>query len=138
MSKKQDKKPLRFIRREIEPIEIKIAGEKYPAILSYRALALCEEVTNTSHLITLARFLVDNASAMDVIGLLYGVLSAADTELEVDVEDLKDSLPVSEWALISSELKRLINQQGVSLDKDDESNSKNAEAPATERQIGTA
>ena len=137
MSKKQDKKPLRFIRREIEPIEIKIAGEKYPAILSYRALALCEEVTNTSHLITLARFLVDNASAMDVIGLLYGVLSAADTEL-VDVEDLKDSLPVSEWALISPQLKRLINQQGVSLDKDDESNSKNAEAPATERQIGTA
>ena len=35
-----DKKPIQFIRREIEPIEIKIAGETYPAILSYRALAL--------------------------------------------------------------------------------------------------
>lgn len=135
MNKKQDKKPLRFIRREIEPIEIKIAGEKYPAILSYRALALCEEVTDTSHLTTLARFILDRPSAMDVIGLLYGVLKAA--EVEITVEDLENGLPPSEWALIPTELKRLIEQQGISLD-DDEGDSKNANAPAMDEQTGTA
>jgi hypothetical protein len=135
MSKKQDKKPLQFIRREIEPIEIKIAGETYPAILSYRALALCEEVTDMPHVVTLARLLVDRPSAMDVIGLLYGVLKAA--EVEVTVEDLESGLPPSEWALIPTELKRLIEQQGVGLD-DDEGDSKNAKAPATEQPIGTA
>ena len=131
-----DKKPIQFIRREIEPIEIKIAGETYPAILSYRALALCEEITDTSHLTTFARFLLDRPSAMDVVGLLYGVLKAADVELKV--EDLQDGLSPAEWAHIPTELKRLIEQQGVSLDDDDEGDSKNANAPAMEGQIGTA
>lgn len=126
---------MQYIKRAIEPQEIEVAGGKYPAIWSFRAIAAMEEYTGYPHSVTLARFSQGVRSATDLIGMLLGMLTAAGVEVTAD--DLADSLdpdPEAEQALAMQMIALVIGQ---SVNEGDEP--KNAKAPTKPRkQTGTA
>lgn len=125
---------MQFIKRAIEPQEIEVAGVKYPAIWSFRAIATMEEYTGYPHSVTLGRFAQGVRSATDLIGMLLGMLTAAGVEVTADeLADNLDPDPEAEQALAMQMIAIVIGQ---SLNDGDES--KNAKAPTkTHKQTGS-
>lgn len=132
---------MQFIKREIAPHDIKVAGNIYPAIFNYRAITLAEDVSKIANGYTLARLADEyddkgnlkragegdtamiikaGLDASEVIGLLYGMLVAAG--VEVGIEDLKASVSPQEMPEIIKQIKEIIKYQDV---EDDIENSKN-------------
>lgn len=106
---------MRFIKREMMPQEIKIAGNKYPAIYNFGAIAIMEEHTGTSHIYSLARLTARQPSARDFIGCLAGMLAAAGVEEEqetpITAETLIKTIRIDEEAEILEQMLRIIVEQ---------------------------
>lgn len=116
------KKPMQFIKREIKPQEIEIAGQKYPAIYNFNAIATMEDYTETAHSFTLSRLSIGACTAKEFIGCLHGMLSAAG--VEVEPETLAENIDPEEEKAIFDQMLKIIRDQSP-----DPKNSKNALPP---------
>lgn len=101
---------VKFVKRAIEPQTIQVAGNEYPAILSYDALATLEEYTEIPFAYSLARITMDAPTTKDIVGFLLGVMQAAD--VEVTAEDLLSSLEMGDSDELLEIMKKLIAEQG--------------------------
>jgi hypothetical protein len=115
---------MQLILKEIEAQEIVIRGEKFPAIFSHKAIALCEDYTDVSYMLTLARLKMDMLTGREIIGLIYGVLTAAG--VECSTENLEVALTKQDEDEILPQIKKLIEHQNI---PEDEGKTKNARSP---------
>lgn len=121
---------MKFIKRETEPHKLKINGNEYPAIYNFAAIKAQEDVTECSHVITTSRIVNGVHTSPDIVGVVYGMLSAAGVECSPD--DIAGSIHISdENALISQILKIMIDQMPEKDEDDDSKNAKRATETAT-------
>lgn len=122
---------MNFIMRETQPMNLKINGMEYPAIWNFRAIAKMEEYTELMHLYTLARFKQKHFEPKELIGALYGMLSAAGVTCELDGKDvlasaIEQSIKPSDEIEILEQIEKVISVQG---DQPAEGDPKNALKP---------
>lgn len=140
MTEQAKNKPV-FIKREMEPISIEVAGGKYPAIFNYRAITAFEDA-NDGLLMELVVGVLDSVydeygkvkkddngdplpslPTRVVLSVLACMMQAAG--VEVEEEELFSSVCFGELPMIIAQLKGIIAQQRFQNEKG-ERNQKNA------------
>lgn len=112
---------MQFIKRAIEPQFITIAGNKYPAIYNFKAIQNQEDVSGISHVITTTRISQHIPTAMDIVSVLYGMLTAAG--VETTPEDVAEGIVLSDEESIVNQIIDIMNNQ---MPEASEGESKNA------------
>lgn len=132
-----------FIKREMEPISIEVAGNMYPAIFNYRAITAFED-KNDGLLMELVVGVLDSVydeygkvkkddngdplpslPTRVVLSVLACMMQAAG--VEVEEEELFSSVCFGELPMIIAQLKGVISQQRFQNEKG-ERNQKNAKS----------
>ena len=118
---------MNFIRRETQPMNLKINGVEYPAIWNYNAISIMEEYTGLMHLFTIARFKEGRFETKEFIGAIFGMLKAGGVVCEVEGNDvlaeaLKESIQTSEEKDIQKQIMSIIAVQGDQPKEDDSKN----------------
>ena len=132
---------MKFIKREIEPHMLKVAGGEYPAIFSYRAISEIEEITGIQYTYTLFRLdseydengiLVQDIdgdipnlglTTRETAGIVFGMLKAAG--VDVTYQDLLDSVTPSETIGLIKQIKSIIKYQDIDYEKEKDGDPKN-------------
>lgn len=100
---------MQFIKRATEPKFITIAGNKYPAIYNFKAIQNQEDVSGISHVITTTRISQNIPTAMDIVSVLYGMLTAAGVETTPD--DVAEGVLLSDEKSIVDQIIDIMNNQ---------------------------
>lgn len=122
---------MQFIKREIEPQKIKIGGHEYPAIYSFKAIKEQENYTGYAHTITTTRIATNTFTAKDLIGVLFGMLTAAGVECTPD--DIAETITLDDETELIGRVVDIMNSQMAPTTA--ETAPKNAERATN--QIGT-
>jgi len=121
-----------FILRETQPLTLTVNGVEYPAIWNFKAIAIMEDYSGLMHLYSIARLKAGNPELKDLIGAIYGMLSAAGvtcvgaTGKDVLIDAIIQSVSPADELSILDQVKKIIAIQG---DQPKEDNSKNASRP---------
>ncbi len=100
---------MKFVKSNLEPIAIELNGEKYPAKLTFRALAELEELTRVSFMTLFDRFANGNFNTNDIINILYVALKYGGVEVTLD--DLQDmDFDTEQFQNIMTEISKLLNR----------------------------
>ena len=117
---------MKFIKRETEPHTLTIGGNEYPAIYNFAAIKAQEDITECSHVVTTTRMVNGVHTSKDIIGITYGMLSAAGVECKPD--DIAKSIKFNEENELVRQLLNIMSDQMPERDEDAEP--KNAEGAA--------
>lgn len=117
---------MKFIKRETEPHKLTICGNEYPAIYNFAAIKAQEDITECSHVITTTRMVNGLQTSKDIIGITYGILSAAGVECKPD--DIANSIKINDETSLVKQLLNIMSDQMPERDEDEDP--KNAEGAA--------
>lgn len=117
---------MKFVKRETEPHTLTIGGNEYPAIYNFAAIKAQEDITECSHVMTTTRMINGIYTSKDIIGIAYGMLSAAGVDCKPD--DIANSIKFNEENELVRQLLNIMSDQMPERDEDEES--KNAEGAA--------
>lgn len=98
-----------FIKRETEPHELTIGREKYPAIYNFAAIKAQEDITKCSHVLTTTRLVNGVYTSADIVGISYGMLTAAGVECKPD--DIANSIRFNEENELVLQFLNIMNDQ---------------------------
>ena len=136
---------MKFVKREMEPHVVKVAGGEYPAIFNYRAIIDAQSDLKEWNVSAIPLFLesqyddygnlkrnsegnyVIPVSHEVILTLLFHMMRAAG--VEVEKEDLFASVLPSEEPSLIVQMRNIINAQGMETEK--EESPKNAKTRAT-------
>ena len=99
----QEEKKLIFVKREMEPMMLEVAGNSYPAIFNYRAITTFEDEN-------------EGASMEVFVALLDSVY---DDHGNVRKDELGNPVPSLPTRLILSALKCMMNAAGVGVEEEE-------------------
>lgn len=100
---------MQFIKRAIEPQFITIAGNKYPAIYNFKAIQNQEDVSGISHVITTTRISQNLPTAIDIVSVVYGMLTAAGVETTPD--DVAEGILLTDEQSIVEQIVEIMSNQ---------------------------
>lgn len=100
---------MQFIKRAIEPQFITIAGNKYPAIYNFKAIQNQEDVSGISHVITTTRISQNVPTAIDIVSVVYGMLTAAGVETTPD--DVAEGILLTDEQSIVEQIVEIMSNQ---------------------------
>lgn len=100
---------MQFIKRAIEPKYITIAGNKYPAIYNFKAIQNQEDVSGISHVITTTRISQNLPTAIDIVSVVYGMLTAAGVETTPD--DVAEGILLTDEQSIVEQIVEIMSNQ---------------------------
>ena len=125
--------PIKFVKREMKPQTLKIAGETYPAIFNYNAIIEMESVTDLAYSATIYKIeanydeygnLIQDindiipripVSASEISGLVFGMLKAAG--VGVQIQDITDTLLPTDTKDLIIQVKKILKDQDVKNSK---------------------
>lgn len=114
---------IRFSKSSVEPWQVKICGQEYPAILSMNTMAEIEEQSGMPYAQFFAELAKDGLSDKDHVMLICACLHSGGTEVEP--EDIT-ALPFGEYQNLLNQITTLMLAQ--SPDGDDEGEGKKPKA----------
>ena len=106
---------MNFIKRETQPMDLRIGGVAYPAIYNFAAIAELENYSETPHHYALIRLNAGVPTAKELIGLVYGMLKTAGAksmkngkQVPLLIEDVEASLNPAEEKELIEQIKTII------------------------------
>ena len=100
---------MKFVKSNLEPINIELNGEQYPARLTFRALAELEELTKVSFLIFFDKFANGSFKTNDIIHILYVALKFGGVDVTLD--DLRDvDFDTEQFQKLMTEISKLLKR----------------------------
>ncbi len=100
---------MKFKKSNLEPITIEINGEKYPARLTFRALAELEELTKVSFITLFNKLAEGSFETNDIIYVIYVALKYGGVEVTLD--DLNDTdFDSAQFKNTLSEISKLLSR----------------------------
>lgn len=144
----QEEKKLIFVKREMEPMMLEVAGNSYPAIFNYRAITTFEDENEGASMEVFVALLdsvyddhgnvrkdelgnpVPSLPTRLILSALKCMMSAAG--VEVEEEELFSSVCFGELPVIIAQLKVIIAQQRYQNEKG-ERNQKNGKTTAIKK-----